>query len=142
MRRYIFSLIQIVVSVVLVFFVFKNIHFGDLSGAFKNVQMKYVIFALVFSIPAWIISIFKWQLLANIIMDKSMPFKFFISHYFIGYFYALFVPGGQVLGEGMKAWRISNKSGLKHQLYLSVFADKVVGFVALGFLILISFLTQ
>lgn len=142
MKRYTYLLIQIVVSVVLVFFVFENIHFSDLSGAFKNARIKYIILALVFSIPAWIIGIFKWQFLANTTMDKSPPFKFFVSYYLIGHFYALFLPGGQILGEGMKAWRISNKSELKHQLYLSVFADRVAGFIALGCLVLISFLTQ
>ena len=141
-RRHLFLLIQVIVSAVLIFFVFKNIHFGDLSGAFKNAQIKYLIVALILSVPAWIIGMFKWRVLANAIMDKSPPFKFFISYYLIGHFYSLFVPGGQILGEGMKAWRISNKSELKHQLYLSVFADRVAGFLALGCLVLISFLTQ
>ncbi|MBI2670056.1 MAG: flippase-like domain-containing protein [Candidatus Yanofskybacteria bacterium] len=141
-KRYIFLLIQVIVSAALVFFVFKNIHLGDLSGAFKNAQIKYIIFALVISVPAWIIGIFKWRFLANTIMDESPPFRFFISYYLVGYFYALFVPGGQLLGEGIKAWRISNKSELKDQLYLSVFADKAIGFIALGCLVLISFLTQ
>lgn len=142
MKRYIFLLIQIVVSVALVFFIFKNIHFGDFSGAFKNAQVKYIIVALLFSIPAWIIGTLKWRFLASTIMDKCPPFRFFISYYLIGHFYALFVPGGQILGEGMKAWRISSKSELKHQLYLSVFADRVAGFLALGCLVSISFLTQ
>ncbi|MBI2062882.1 MAG: flippase-like domain-containing protein [Candidatus Yanofskybacteria bacterium] len=142
MRRYLFLLIQIVVSAMLVFFIFQNIHFGDLSGAFKNVQIEYIFIALVFSIPAWLVGIFKWQFLAKTIVDKTPPFRFFISYYLVGYFYALFVPGGQLLGEGMKAWRMSNKSEFKPQLYLSVFADKAIGFMALGCLVLISFLTQ
>lgn len=142
MKRYFYLFVQIAVSVALVFFVSRNIHFGGMRGVIETVEVKYLILALVVFIPVWLIGIFKWRMLAGITMDKSIPFRFFASYYLIGYFYSLFVPGGQILGEGVKAWRISSKSEFKHQLYLSVFADRATGFIALGFLVLVAFLTQ
>lgn len=142
MRKYLYLLVQIAVSAVLVFFVSRNIHFGGLPEVIETVKAEYLVLALIVFIPAWLVGIFKWRFLVRTIIAEPLPFRFFASYYLIGYFYSLFVPGGQILGEGVKAWRISGKSEFKHQLYLSVFADKVTGFIALGFLILAAFLTQ
>ena len=65
--------------------------------------------------------------------------KKFIESSLVGFFYSFFVPGGQVVGETMKAVRILGNEEKKKEIVFSIFVARITGFIALGILCAVTF---
>lgn len=135
-------LAQVVVSIGLLFFIFRKIDISYFSGLIHRPDPVLLILAFVLFLAALLSSSLKWSLLANNVFSLNLSFKYFVSYNLVGGFYSIFVPGGTMIGEGVKAWRLSKKSDTKGRLFLSVAIDRIVGFVAMGLIILVIFIVD
>lgn len=133
-------LFRITVSLGLIYFIFRKMNFLDLAEVFKKTDLNFLALSLFSLFLALVIGTYKWQILANSVFGTTVSFITFFRYYLIGFFYSLFVPGGLIVGEVVKSFRIVRGRIQKNQLVLSVVADRVTGFVALGVLMLLAFI--
>jgi uncharacterized protein (TIRG00374 family) len=135
-KKYINWLFKIFISGVLVWYIFSKINIGEVFDIINNIKLFHFLIAFIFFFVSVIIFSKRWQILLNHLGFNEKLNKL-IKLNFISLFYAAFLPGGQLTGEGVKIYRITRNSDRKGELALSVLMDRLLGmvaFVILGFL--------
>jgi uncharacterized protein (TIRG00374 family) len=82
------------------------------------------------------VSALRWQLLSRPLGFRE-PFSRYLSYYYIGMFFNLFLPTS-VGGDVVRAWYLDGKSGRMTDAFVSVIADRVSGVVVLLLIALIA----
>ena len=139
MKTRISLILRIVASGLLAYFIFRRLDLAALFDVVSGANLGWGTLGLLSIFLANILGAYKWKLLANPVFHTSVSFYLFFRSYLIGFFYAMFVPGGLFVGEVMKGWRGTRREEKKTQLILSVFADRLTGFLALGILLALTF---
>ena len=139
MKTRISLILRIVASGLLAYFIFRRLDLAALFDVVSGANLGWGTLGLLSIFLANILGAYKWKLLANPVFHTSVSFYLFFRSYLIGFFYAMFVPGGLFVGEVMKGWRVTRREEKKTQLILSVFADRLTGFLALGILLALTF---
>jgi len=125
--------LKALVSALLIYLIFQKIHFNDLLPIIKNASVKYFALAAVFLFVAYLLNSWKWKyLLKN--LNITLSLKKVLSLNLIGYFYSMFLPGGQLTGETAKILRSFGSTNEKVHIVLSVVLDRLTGFA--GFFVL------
>jgi glycosyltransferase 2 family protein len=98
MKKWLQFIIKIVVSIVLLVYLFHKIDFSGLKSSLASAHWGYIIFALGLYIAGQILNSYKWALLIKT-KDAIIPFSKLVSYYFIGMFFNLGLPsivGGDI----------------------------------------------
>lgn len=119
MKKWLQYIIKIVVSIVLLAYLFHKIDLASLKTSLATAHWGYVIFALVLYIAGQILNSYKWALLIKT-KDMLIPFPKLVSYYFIGMFFNLGLPSivGGDIPRGYylyKDYGESSKSGMDKQ---------------------------
>lgn len=125
---------KIVVSVFLLYFVFKKISFSEIWATVKSVNIYYLFIAIIFFLLSQWIS-------ANRLLLFLKETGYHLSTksnnilYLIGMFYNFFIPGG-IGGDAYKIYTLNrNFEWNVKKLTASVFMDRFMGLTAIGILI-------
>ncbi|MFB3895914.1 MAG: lysylphosphatidylglycerol synthase transmembrane domain-containing protein [bacterium] len=98
MKRWVGSLIKILISIVLIGYLFCKIDFAGLQTSLAHAHWVYVVLALGLYIAGQMLNSYKWALLIQT-KDAVIPFPKLVSYYFIGMFFNLGLPsivGGDI----------------------------------------------
>lgn len=139
------NFLKILISGVLLYFVFTKIPFREVSKLWKTIDVFYLILGGIFFLTSQIISAKRLDFFLKK-NEFNLSFKSNLELYFLGMFYNFFIPGG-IGGDAYKIYLLNKKFGWSaKKLTSSLFADRLSGLIAicliiclLGFFSLIEF---
>lgn len=121
-------LVKIAISLVILFFLFRNIKLSVFWKTIASVDPLTVVFAAVFFICIQAVSALRWSII--LAKDVKVPYSKLFSIYFIGMFFNNFLPT-LVGGDIIKGYYLYRSSGRGDVSAASVFMDRYSGFSAL-----------
>ena len=127
---------KILISIILLWLVFRKIPFVEVSKLWKSINVFYVILAALLFLLSQIISAARLQFFfeAN---GFSLKFRSNLELYFLGMFYNFFIPGG-IGGDAYKVYILNKNFGWNvKKLTSSLFNDRLNGLVAICLIICI-----
>ncbi|NAY90395.1 flippase-like domain-containing protein [Muricauda sp. JGD-17] len=112
-RKRLLTTLKIVVSAVLIYFIFTKIDLDEVLKTLKKSRPEYLFMALLFFILSKVLSAFRLNLYFHKI-GAHLTQKSNLALYLLGMFYNLFLPGG-IGGDAYKGYAIQKKyqSGTK-----------------------------
>ncbi len=132
---------QLTVSSTALFFVVRRLGgLATLDASFFVPPAFWVVICFAAALLAHGLGVWRWQILANAVLSSPRPFSFYLRYYLIGLFYGTFVPGGQLVGEGVKIARMMPDTAARSALISSIMADRLIGLAANGILMVFLFL--
>lgn len=135
---------RIVLSAVILYLIFRKISNNE-SFEVYHFNLTPFILAAVVTMFTQFLGAWKWRILANSAFGLRLSFQEYFRCHLIGVFYGMFAPGGTVVGEVMKGFRImksNNVKSLKSELVTSQFMDRITGLVILAAMTIFGFLFQ
>lgn len=135
LKKILVNAVKIIISIGLLYFVFKKIPFREVAGLWSTVSIPYVLAAAVFFLASQILSTkrLEFYLEAN---RFSLSLRSNLELYFLGMFYNFFIPGG-IGGDAYKVYLLNKKFGWSAKKITSaLFNDRLSGLLAICVLIL------
>lgn len=124
------TILRVIVSILLLGFLFwKFVDLREFYQIIKKTNLLYFILAYLSAMLGIIISSVRWKVILEHNKQKIGLIEL-ISLYFIGKFYNLIIPG-TISGDIVRSYKSSLKKGDRATLFLSVFLERIVGFVGL-----------
>ena len=134
-NRYLKNIGKILISVILLYFVFQKIPFREVTKLWSNINFIYLLIASLLFLASQIISTKRLELFfkAN---NFHLSFYSNLKLYFIGMFYNFFIPGG-IGGDAFKVYLLNKNFGWSaKKITSSLFNDRLSGLLAICVLIL------
>ncbi|KMQ67829.1 hypothetical protein ACM39_10820 [Chryseobacterium sp. FH2] len=136
LRKLLINAVKILVSVALLYFVFKKIPFRDVAKLWSTVNVFYVILGAIFFLASQVLSTKRLEFYLNS-NEFNLDFRSNLELYFLGMFYNFFIPGG-IGGDAYKVYVLNKKFGWSAKKITSaLFNDRLSGLLAICVLILI-----
>ena len=135
-NRYLKNIGKILISVILLYFVFQKIPFREVTKLWSNINFIYLLIASLLFLASQIISTKRLELFfkAN---NFHLSFYSNLKLYFIGMFYNFFIPGG-IGGDAFKVYILNkNFDWNAKKITSSLFNDRLSGLLAICVLILV-----
>jgi uncharacterized protein (TIRG00374 family) len=132
----IFVLVKILVSLVILFLLFKNTDTGLFFETITSINPIFFVLAILLFVTSQVISTYRWSLFLRY-GGLDMSYFKLLSLYFIGMFFNNFLPtavGGDLV-KGYFLYKASGKGGIS---LASIFVDRYVGFASLVVLAFIA----
>ncbi len=137
MKKYFFYFLKIVLSFLLLYWLFNQINWRDLANSLYSVSWPYFLLSFIFCVVTWVVATGRWRYILNR-LGLKISFLNLLSLNLVSLFYSSFLPGGQATGELIKCYRVISFPQDKLKLVYSVLVDKLVGFSAAVILGLIA----
>ncbi len=129
-RKTLISVLKLVVSSALIYFIFTKLDIDDVLGVVKKVDPFYLILALMAFVASKMIAAFRLNLYFHqlrIYLTQKSNLKL----YLLGMFYNLFLPGG-IGGDAYKGYAIKKKFEVDTKKVISVLVlDRLSGLLVL-----------
>ncbi len=129
-RKTLISVLKLVVSSALIYFIFTKLNIDDVLGVIKKVDLFYLILALAAFVVSKIIAAFRLNLYFHqlgIYLTQRSNLKL----YLLGMFYNLFLPGG-IGGDAYKGYVIKKKFEVDTKKVISILVlDRLSGLLVL-----------
>jgi len=112
-RKLLTTILKVVISAALIYFIFTKINFGDVLKVLKQAKLVYLLFAFLLFVLSKILNAFRLNLYFHTIGARLTQLSN-LKLYLLGMFYNLFLPGG-IGGDAYKGYVIQKKyqSGTK-----------------------------
>ena len=126
MKKKIFSILQIIITVFFVYFTISNLDLSKLFEVLNNINILYLIIAASIYFSSQIISSERLRYILN--ENKfSISFKQNFTLYIIGLFYNFFIPGG-IGGDAYKSFLMNKKFNWKlSKVVKLLLLDRLIG---------------
>lgn len=125
---------KIIISIVLLYFVFTKIPFSEVAALWKKVNVSYLTAAAILFLFSQIVSAKRLELFFTA-QNFTLSFKSNLELYFLGMFYNFFIPGG-IGGDAYKIYLLNKKFGWSsRKLTSSLFNDRLNGLIAICLII-------
>ncbi len=123
------SLIQIIISILLIAFIIYNVGPEKIWHQFSHMNLFLALFAIILDAFGVVISAKKWQIL---LQSKKIhiPFLRIWKHYYIGVFFNAFLPTS-IGGDAIKAYNLSKELDRKIEAVSSVVMERLTGLIAI-----------
>lgn len=132
MKARVIRIIKILVSVLLMYLLFKNIKIDDFQNALINLNYEVVLVAIGVYLVSVVINAIKWHIL---LPDTSLGFLLFMT--FRSQLYSTILPG-QLFGEASKLthWKEQNKEVMS--VTASILFDRITGMIGQVILVILG----
>ncbi len=140
-KRYLFSGLKFIISVGLIFLLFeqKDMSLKGILTEIKYSNQWWNLLGIVFFTASTILGAIQWQMLLKA-RNIVIPLPRAINFYYVGMFFNNFLPG-YVAGDAFRIYDITKTSGNNSEAVSTVLLDRLVGFLVLTALALVSSLT-
>lgn len=138
MKKRIISLIKVVVTVAILYLIFKKFQIGldDIIASFKH-QPGWFAVSFLMQVGAILFSILRWNVLL-VGQELNVPFPHIVKTFLVGRFLGTFTPTGVGL-EAYKAYDVARYTSRAEASVSVVLIEKMIGtFFSLGLLVLIT----
>jgi glycosyltransferase 2 family protein len=128
--RIVTSTLKIVVTVLLLFLIFRSVDVYEIRQDLKALDTTLLIFLMAASWIGQLLCSQRWRLLAGSLGLRG-NFRSFVQMYFVGMFFNVGLPS-LVGGDVIKAFVLSRKTGTPIQAgFASVLQDRVAGLISM-----------
>ncbi len=124
-RKQLFSLLKIVVSVALIFWIVRGIDLPALAKVLRGAKLGWWAVALVFALAGVLARVARWRTLLNA-LDVRVPFWELAQIYFIGFLFNNLLPSG-LGGDAVRMMELKRHSPRAGDAVTSVLVDRMVG---------------
>lgn len=137
MKSYLMFAVKLILTVLIFYWVLHDS--GNFLGAMQNANPIYLILAAAGVVAMYAGGALRWSVLLKA-QGIERPFIELFSLTMQGYFFTIFIPGGAVSGDVIKAGLLvrRSKEGTRFNAAFSILMDRIVGLVALFSATLIS----
>jgi uncharacterized protein (TIRG00374 family) len=135
--RNLFSFIaKAIVSIALIWYLFSITEFSAVIASLTSASPVWLVCAFITLIIGKIITSYRWQVLLQA-QEINIPLRFLIGSVFVGQFFNSFLPT-TIGGDAMRAYDTATFSKNSTKSVVSVFADRIIGVLALAFLAVLA----
>lgn len=120
---------KVPITVGLCILILKNADWGNIYSAIQNTKICYIIFVFLCLLLNVAVSASKWQILLAI-HEINYQFWKLTAYYFTASFFSNFLPG-TIGGDGYRIYKTCQNSHSKAGAILSVFTERIFGFIVL-----------
>lgn len=140
-KKYWLSGLKLIISVGLIFLLFEqnNISIRSILAEIKHSNQWWNLLGIIFFTASTILGAIQWQMLLKA-RNIEIPLSRAINFYYVGLFFNNFLPG-YVAGDAFRIYDITKSSGNNSEAVSTVLLDRLVGFLILTALALISCLS-
>jgi glycosyltransferase 2 family protein len=137
MRKVIFELVKILISVVLIYIIFKNMDIRAFLNHLKSINLLLYLIAIVFGFIGYFFSAVRWYIF---IKAYKLNVSFFEAnkYVFVGLFLGLILPSGAGVDLVRFFYAQRNNLDRRAEVLSSIFVDRFVGVIALVCLALLG----
>ncbi len=129
MKKHFSTIIKLLISILLIFFLLNKYNADAMYRTFLNVNGNWVLFAVLFMIISNIFGTFQWNIILKH-LDIHLPLKSVFAYYFTGLFFNNFLLSF-VGGDIVRVYDIKKTSGKNSEAISTVLMDRFVGFITL-----------
>jgi uncharacterized protein (TIRG00374 family) len=135
-RRRVAPILRLLVSLTLMWLVYRKIPLGDLAQQFARMVWPPLAVVAVLLVGNTAVSAWKWQILlrSNRVV---VPFGRLFASYLAGTFFNIFLPSS-IGGDAYRVYDIARRTDDSASSFASVLADRLSGFLALSALALMA----
>jgi|GEM_PF-6410368 len=119
------TFIKFIIGFALLGVLISNAKFNELLAVFRHMNIWLAMLSLPLYVLNTYISSYRWWLL----IPETSYLMLLRSNFMLAY-YMVFVPG-QLVSEGIKGARLVASGHKPHSIFISIFIDKLVAFIAL-----------
>jgi len=127
--NYLKTILKVCVGFFLLLILFMKIPGKTVFVTLLEARFSFFLLALIMYMGGQILSAYKWSILAEL-LDFKKPFFNFVSFYFIGMFFNLFMPGS-IGGDLYRAALLAGLKKSRRRAAYSVLAERYTGGIAL-----------
>lgn len=120
---------RVAISLVILFFLFKNIDEKSLVQIIKNVDKPLILLSFLVFFCAYVLGLFRWVMLLHAV-NIRLPLKRVVTSYASGIFFSLFLPS-TIGGDFMRSVDLSVHTKKPKEVIATVFLDRLSGFIGL-----------
>ncbi len=137
MRKVIFELVKILISVILIYIIFKNMDIRAFLSHLKSINLLLYLIAIVFGFIGYFFSAVRWFIF---IKAYKLNVSFFEAnkYVFVGLFLGLILPSGAGVDLVRFFYAQRNNLDRRAEVLSSIFVDRFVGVIALVCLALLG----
>jgi len=137
MRKAIFELVKILISVILIYIIFKNMDIRAFLNHLKSINLLLYLIAIVFGFIGYFFSAVRWFIF---IKAYKLNVSFFEAnkYVFVGLFLGLILPSGAGVDLVRFFYAQRNNLDRRAEVLSSIFVDRFVGVIALVCLALLG----
>lgn len=129
-RKKVVTALKVIISTLLIYFIFTKINFGDVLVVLKRTKPIYLLIAILLFIISKVLAAFRLNLYfhnLNVTLSRNSNLKL----YLLGMFYNLFLPGG-IGGDAYKGYLINKSFDIGTKKVISVLVlDRLSGLLLL-----------
>lgn len=128
---------SLIVSALLIFYVFKKYPIGAVLDAFENITPNLLIWYLVVSVLLMVVFAIRWKILLKAQGIENVTFHELVSYRIVDYGIGYLTPTGKLAGEPIRAAMLMRNGYTFKQGLTSITIDKTIelSFTALMFVI-------
>jgi hypothetical protein len=123
------TLIKLVFSSLIIFYLFSQAPLNQVLQALRKVRLDFILAAGILYLMAQVLSAYKWNLIARPLGFKK-KFINIVAYYFIGMFFNLFMLGS-IGGDVVRAYYLGGKTKRIIPAGYSIFIERYTGGLAL-----------
>lgn len=131
MKNKILYAARILVTLLLIWLVVEKVDVSESFGLVRKINPVYFGVGFLAAIAGWVLNTLRWRQLLTLSGAAVSLGRLFLYN-LIGVFYSIILPGGKLTGDAIIAYRSRN--------FISVLADRFLGFLAMIFILLAYFL--
>ncbi len=130
MRKSVLLLLKIVFSVGILVYIFTRVvRIGDLWANLKEVDVSYMVAAIIVYLLVQTVSAYRWYLLLKP-LDIRMSFPRTLALYYLGMYFNFFLPSA-IGGDVVKVYYLNKETRRLSASTASVFVDRDIGMAGL-----------
>lgn len=137
MKKYLKISLKIIISSVLLGYIFFTNDLAKVSEVFSSVDLNYIYISLLFLIINYFFSSVRW---CYLLLDKRPSLFYMVKLYFVGSFFNNFLPTS-IGGDAYKIYKLGEKISSKTNAFTATFLERFLGMFALVIISMYGFLS-
>lgn len=129
-------IIKILITIAILFIIARNIDLTAVIGVVRNMQLEYLLLALVMQLLSAALASYRWYLIMRSLKFTQGPL-FYLKSYLKGSFFNQALPGG-IGGDAYRVLETSKLGKGKKAAFYGVFLDRLLGLIGLLMLNLLA----
>jgi uncharacterized protein (TIRG00374 family) len=136
LKKILSVLLRIVLSILLLVFLFKQVDERSLLEVIKNVNKPLLLLAFIIYSLVYVLGLLRWYKLIKAV-NIRIPLGRLVSSFCGGAFFSLFLPS-TIGGDFLRSADLSIYTNKPKQIIATVFLDRLSGFIGLAILSLVA----
>jgi len=127
------TIFKILISFTLLWLVLRQIDVNQLVSVIQKANLFWVLLSLFFYLLIILVGVVRLSIILDPGSKRRPGYLSLLEVYWIGMFFSLVLPG-QVTGDVVKAYKLTNRSGKAVESATAVIMDKMIGMTSMVFL--------